>query len=1027
MALEIPDLAESSSNGLLFSLEKRKVSKLLGPKNISNIAVSPTKSMILYKMTKTVKEYFEILNKEKEEFGRKICLFYQMGAFFEVYDIETTDGTLGEIDKLLDIMNIAKAVKNIGKQTQHFMGGFGIEKLNKYKRKLTAKNYTVTLLRQKWKDQNGQEIDYNPNDGSKPYRRITERYGPGTDMDTANSGINNLMFIYLDNTEDILCAGISVIDLITGKNKIIEVINSDENNVIDEVTRICLSEIPKEIVIYKISWSYDVDQLKHRLNITDKMVHVHEKVDKNVIKIKYQNELLSRVFKYHGAISPIQYLGLERMPSGSLCYSLMLDYVYKHNELVLKDIEKPRLIKESEYLRLDKNSILQLNIISDKNEDFLENKSSSLFGILNHTCTALGKRLLMERILHPIVNDKVLQWRYDQVEKLGRSESQANLLKLLKGVPDIERLQRRLSLGTLHPASFITIDQAYKNIISLFEDISVKPIIEKIDKDIKTKLQQLVVEYNSVLDLEQMNINMNNINISFFKAGTFDRIDKIQNLIKIYHQYIDVFKDTLSTIVPINKKYTGGRYYLLTTNHRSKTLIPSLASQTKNIVIGQLNIDPKRIRCERKTSSNKMIICDQIEPIIDTVVNLEEKMKNEAKSSYINYQMSFYSRHEKTMSIIVEIISEIDFLLSGAVVAKRNKYVKPTIVQKDNSFLDIKDLRHPILERIRQDEQYVPNDVKLNDDTSGLIITGVNGVGKSALLKSIGLIIVAAQMGYFVSCSIMIYNPFKLLMTRILGNDNMLLGESSFMVEMIETKMITQRGNAKSLILVDELCRGTGHVDSLSLVSSTINYITTELNARFVVTTHLHKIFERTEITNLKTIKIKHMKVDFITDPINSDSKKIVYNRKLEDGICPPHYGIEIARHLGLPSKLISMAESIRKDLLLQSQSLISSKRSRYNVNLEMRECQICGLQNVAENLDTHHILEQCKADANGFFKDATFVQGRGNPLHKNDLHNLVCLCKACHRKVHQKKIKIDGYKQTDQGIKLIFNHIDEE
>ncbi len=474
--------------------------------------------------------------------------------------------------------------------------------------------------------------------------------------------------------------------------------------------------------------------------------------------------------------------------------------------------------------------------------------------------------------------------------------------------------------------------------------------------------------------------------------------------------------------------------------------MPALASQANNIVIGQLNIDPKRIRCERKTSSNKMIVCDQIEPIIDSVVDLEEKMKNEAKSSYINYQMSFHSRHENTMSIIVEIISEIDFLLSGAIVAKRNKYVKPTIIEKENSFLDIKDLRHPILEKIRQDEQYVPNDVKLDDDNLGVIITGVNGIGKSSMLKSVGLVIVMAQMGYFVSCTKMIYNPFKLLMTRILGNDNILLGESSFTIEMKELKTIIQRGDQKSLILIDELCRGTEHVSSLSLVISSIHHIVKKLKSRFILTTHLHKIFEREEITSLENLSIKHMKINFlvegdtkkivcssgksaknisniqVTSPTQSNvlarKHRIVYNRKLEDGICPPHYGIEIARHLGIDLRLISMAEKIRKDLLHQSQSLISSKRSRYNVDLEMRECQICHVQNVAENLDTHHIKEQCKADANGFYQDATY--------HKNDLHNLVCLCKSCHRKVHQKKIKINGYKQTDQGVKLIYNKIEQ-
>jgi len=1391
-----------------------------------------SKGNLKYRMTPLLKDYFEYWNKYQEEFGPKTTVFYQCGKFYEVYDMETIDGgTLGNIRDVVRILNIALVTKNKKADSQFLNCGFQTDVVQKFLRPLIEENFTVVLVRQYWVisvtvpgsiEVIRKETEINPENGTKPLRKVHKVVSPGTHLETASQDTNNLMVIYIDNGDESLCAGISVIDLTTGKSKITEVYHrKDPDNVMDEITRIALSEIPKEVVIYKINYKIDDSQLIYRLNLTSRLVHIKSKIDAKHLNIFYQNQVLAKVFKNIGQITPIEHIGVERMKWGSISYVLLLDYAYKHDENILKRIGKPEIVDQVKHLRLDNNSIIQLNVVSDKNTEFLHQKKYSLFDTVNKTSTVLGKRLLKERLLHPIVDLTELNWRYDRIETLGKLEQSLlnTFISNLKGIPDIERLHRRLFLTSLQPQGFINLDKSYKNVNTLIMIPELKDIVTKVNPELPIKLNQLIKSYNSVLKIDEMNININKINSSFFREGIYTNVDTLQQNIIVGHQCLKMFVDKLNMLAPVKINITGGRYYFVITNKREEILASNLTSP---ITLGNLIIQPNELSFVRKTGSQKKIICQKMEMIIDRMLTSEEEMKKAAKEAYINYQTKLYETYKDLFISIQTFVAELDFLISGATVASKNRYCKPIIqtslnIYKKkskspiaNSFLDIKDLRHPILERICDQEQYVSNNIKLDDESLGLIITGVNGIGKcfardtgiimydgsvkkiqdisvgdlimgddstprkvlslargkdnmyeisnvkgdryvvnshhilclkssrpyitdrksrksyqarwfstddieiksknfsykdgdkeevhkeallftenkkklsryftisvndylklpksyhgflsgykrgiafpercvyfdpyilgvwlgdgtsakteitnqeasvlkylakklpdyncylhytgreysyrvntinpmrrhqrtnmfskflsdfdlynskhipdiykynsrdtrlkllaglidtngylgvdntfeiiqksdrlandilylvrslgfacysrittktirkvpcklqypskhmedetlvitknynrmtiwgnglekipvlckrkkarprninkdalcgvitvnhvgidnyygfetdgnhkfmldnfvvthnSAFLKATALSVILAQIGYFVPCSSMIYLPFELLMTRIMGNDNIFLNHSSFAVEMNELRTILTRGNKKSLVLVDELSRGTGFFDAVSIQAAAINYFAMKLGIRFVLTTHLHKIFDMSEVNTLKNIAIKYMKIRF------SQDGGIIYDRKLEDGVCPPYYGIEIARKLGLPKDFTKGSEVIRKRLLKSSPSLLVTNRSKYNVKLETSECQICGTKRDGDNLDTHHIKEQCKADQKGFYMDESF--------HKNELHNLVCLCKTCHRETHAGKIIIEGYKQTTQGRKLIYS-----
>jgi hypothetical protein len=276
----------------------------------------------------------------------------------------------------------------------------------------------------------------------------------------------------------------------------------------------------------------------------------------------------------------------------------------------------------------------------------------------------------------------------------------------------------------------------------------------------------------------------------------------------------------------------------------------------------------------------------------------------------------------------------------------------------------------------------------------------------SVYLKSIGLNTILAQSGNFTAAKTFKYCPFHTILTRILGSDNIFTNSSSFQVEMNELRAILYRANERSLVLTDELCRGTEFTSATALVASAIMNLS-KLSSKFILTTHLHKLCDLEEIRELENVSIEHMKVIFDED------NKLIYDRKIERGKLENiSYGVHIADKLGLSEipNFIMNAEMIRKKLMNKSAELLPTKKSVYNAKLYVNDCEICG----KKAIDTHHIKFQEDADEKGFFEDVAY--------HKNHIGNLVALCKKCHDEVHNGNLEIEGKTMTTDGIKVIFH-----
>ena len=357
------------------------------------------------------------------------------------------------------------------------------------------------------------------------------------------------------------------------------------------------------------------------------------------------------------------------------------------------------------------------------------------------------------------------------------------------------------------------------------------------------------------------------------------------------------------------------------------------------------------------------------------------------------------------MESIINFITMVDMVYTKSSIALKYNYCKPTIKQSDKSFVSAKNLRHCLIERFQSNELYVSNDVVLGDgNVDGILLYGTNAVGKTTLIRALGISVIMAQAGLYVPCSAFTYMPYKYIFTRIIGNDNMFKGLSTFAVEMSELRTILRLGDQNSLILGDELCSGTEIQSAISIFVAGIQKMH-DLKSSFIFATHLHEITNYEEILSLKSVKLKHMSVVY-----NKEQDILIYDRKLKDGPGTSMYGLEVCKSLGLPQEFLDAAYEIRMKYHPTDACVLSLKTSRYNSKKIVGMCEKCGT-----NLGTevHHLQHQSAAEPNDYI-----VSG-DNTFHKNNLANLMTLCETCHHTEHSKTKNGSKRIKTTNGTKI--------
>ena len=908
------------------------------------------------KTSPMLEEYFKYQKDADEKYGENVVVFMQVGSFFEVYELDLEKIKIGKTKIIGKILNLQVTKKNKSKPHSHrnsYMVGFPSQSVHKFISKLMDYNYTVITV-----------IQTTTNKDNTKNRELDKVYSPCTYIDNINEFSNFFVCVYIEIIRNIKYASLSAIDFSTGESKLYTTFDtiSDKNKADNDIFRFIHSINPKEILFNKYD-DISKKELYNKYQISEKLLHISE-LDKNYKNVNYQNKFLSKVFKNKN-LSPIEYIDLSSYPDLVISFIFLLQFVYNHDNSIINKIKKPIIILDSEHLVLNNDSIYQLNII---NNNKINNKYSSLFNLVDNTKTNMGKRLLKNRLLYPITNEKILNHRYDMIEKMNNSDTK-EIRILLGNINDIEKFHRKIFLKSLEPTEFYNLITSYDYISKLLE-ISHKFLKVKKTKEVFNKFTQ---SYKDIFIIEKLkDIKFSNITESFLKKNVNLDLDNIEKEIKTLLNKIKIICENYAKETRVNIKVDRNVNdgYFLSCGSR---YTDKITSKYKDIYVSKLK-------------SHSKITSDEINNISEKLLELENNRSIIIKESFCNNLFLLYSKNKNLLQRIIDIISDLDISQSGSYIAKKFCYKRPVIIKKDYSYVKIKDIRHPIIERII-DKEYICNDIELGDNKKGLLIYGVNSSGKSSIIRSLGCNIVLAQAGLFVSAKQFEFSPYTLLLSKISCSDNLFKGQSTFISEMLEIKNMINRSNKNTMILADELCAGTEGLSATSLVSSTILHLS-KVKSTFMFSTHLHSLMEIEKIKNLIDINIKHFS-------LNIDDNGLTFNRKLKEGHGDSLYGLEIAKTLDIGSEFIKNAFEFRNNLLKKSNMILNTKKSRYNSSLYIHECHICKKESV--NLHTHHINFQKDADKNGIIKDKHF--------HKNKIHNLVVLCSICHEGVHAGKI----------------------
>jgi DNA mismatch repair protein MutS len=532
----------------------------------------------------------------------------------------------------------------------------------------------------------------------------------------------------------------------------------------------------------------------------------------------------------------------------------------------------------------------------------------------------------------------------------------------------------------------------------------------------------LFIENNIDLNLAKDIDQLQQFEVNFIKKGVDIELDKKTETLRDSENGLEAIREYLSDLIENKEKKSTkssefvkihetekNNYSLVCTSRRCKILQDALPTIETNITLNKItkpftfHISKSQFSFEKQSASNNFIIDSQINNFCKTISSVKISLKD--LITLINNRfIEGLSGYQNQIEKIINFTTLIDIMYTKASIAKQFNYCKPEILDAEKSFVEAKGLRHCLIERFQLNELYVTNDITLGDgDSDGILLYGTNAVGKTTFIRALGISIILAQAGLYVPCSSYKFKPYKHIFTRIIGNDNIFKGLSTFEVEMSELRTILRLMDENSMILGDELCSGTETLSAISIFVAGIHKLH-KSRSSFIFATHLHEIVDYEEITSLQNVHLKHMEVKY-----DKENDVLVYDRKLKDGSGDKMYGLEVCKSLNLPLDFLEAANEIRLKYNPDSRSILSLKQSRYNSNKIVSTCEKCG-KNIGT--EVHHLQHQVDADENGIIKteDAVF--------HKNNLANLMTLCEKCHNDLHKRNTKQKRVK-TSKGTLL--------
>ena len=802
-------------------------------------------------LTPMMKQYMQT----KEEY-KDCILFYRLGDFYEMF----FDDALTASKEL----EITLTGKNCGLEERAPMCGIPYHAVDSYLNRLVSKGYKVAICEQVEDPKTAKGI---------VKREVIRVVTPGTNLDTQG----------LDETKNnyIMCIvymadryGLSVADVTTGEYLVTEL--DSQTKLMDELYKFMPSEIVCNEAFYMSG--LDLDDLKNRLHMAIYSLEAWY----------FDDALCRETLQEHFKVASLEGIGLSDYECGMIASGALLKYLEETQKNSLSHMSRLTRYATGNYMVLDSATRRNLELVETLRE---KQKRGSLLWVLDKTKTAMGARTLRKYVEQPLIHKESIVKRLDAVAELkDNAICREEIREYLNPVYDLERLVGKITYQSANPRDLI----AFQSSLSMLP--SVKCILKDMESDLLKEIYEELDPLEELCDLvgraiqEEPPLAMKEGGI--IKDGyneEVDRLRKAKSEGKNWLADLETKEREKTGIKNLRIRYNKVFGYYLEVTNSFKDLVPDYYTRKQTLANAERYIIP------------------ELKELEDTILGAEDKLcalEYELYCEVRNTIAAELTRIQRT----AKAVAKLDVIASLALVAERNNYVRPKINEK--GVIDIRDGRHPVVEKMIPNDMFIANDTYLDDKKQRIsIITGPNMAGKSTYMRQAALIVLMAQLGSFVPASSANIGLVDRIFTRVGASDDLASGQSTFMVEMNEVANILRNATSKSLLILDEIGRGTSTFDGLSIAWAVVEYISNSklLGAKTLFATHYHELTElEGKISNVNNYCIA----------VKEKGDDIVFLRKIVKGGADKSYGIQVAKLAGVPDPVINRAKEIVEELV---------------------------------------------------------------------------------------------------------------
>ncbi len=824
-------------------------------------------------LTPMMKQYMETKAQYKD-----CILFYRLGDFYEMFfeDAVTVSREL----------EITLTGKNCGLEERAPMCGVPWHSSEGYLTKLVSKGYKVAICEQVEDPKLAKGL---------VKREVTRIVTPGTNlnMQSLEESKNNYLMCVAYMDEKI---GVSVVDVLTGDYHVTEV--SDVNKLQDEIMKF----MPSEIICNEnfLVSGYMIDDLKERLGIT-------------IYKMDawyFDEDTCRQLLMKHFHVSTMTALGIDDFAAGQIAAGAVLQYLYETQKTGISNITRLNPYVASKYMLLDSSTRRNLELTETLREKM---KRGSLLWVLDKTRTAMGARTLRNYIEQPLIDLEDIVMRQDAIEELNKNViSRDELREYLNPIYDLERLLGKISYKTANPRDLIAFRNSLqmlppiRMVLGDFESQLLQNICEDVDglEDLCGLIEDAIEEEAPISSKEG----------GIIKAGFSEDVDHFRQAKtdgKAWLAELEEAERQRTGIKNLKIKYNKVFGYYLEVTNSFKDMVPEDYIRKQTLANAERYTMPKLKEME------------------DTILNAEDKLYGLEYDLFCEIRDALADNMERIQRT-AKAIAALDVFCSLAYVAERNGYVRPKL--NTRGILDIKDGRHPVVEKVIKNDMFIANDTFLDNDKHLIsIITGPNMAGKSTYMRQTALIVLMAQIGSFVPAKSAKIGIVDRIFTRVGASDDLASGQSTFMVEMNEVANILRNATSKSLLILDEIGRGTSTFDGLSIAWAVVEHISNRkiLGAKTLFATHYHELTE---------LEGKMNNVNNYCIAVKEKGDDIVFLRKIVKGGADRSYGIQVAKLAGVPDMVIDRAKEIAEQL---SDNDVTEKIQSIQTNIKSEKAKV--------------------------------------------------------------------------------------